>query len=1017
MIARILEWSLAHRGLVIAGWLAIAAGGVFAALRIPLDAFPDTTPVQVQVNTVAEALSPLEIEQQVTRPIEASIGGLPDLVEVRSVSRFGFSQVTATFDDGADLYLARQTVSEKVSSIELPSGVSRPSLGPVATGLGEVFHYLIRGDASLAELRSAHEQIVRPEMMSVRGVAEINTWGGYERQIHVLVDPRKLERYELTLAELARAIEDNSENVGGGTIDAGGGSTLVRGIGLATSIEDVEAMVIAAREGVPIRVREVARVVEDHEIRRGAVTADGTGEVVLGLGFMLVGANSHEVTSGLRARLAEVSRALPAGVEAVPVYDRTTLVDRVLITVGENLLVALVLVLAVVLAFMRDLRAGLIVALTIPLSMLFASQLMLALGIAGSLMSLGAIDFGLLVDSSVIQVENCVHRLSREGGKTRLEVVRSAVQEVRGPTIFGELIIAVVYLPILTLEGIEGRLFRPMALTVLFALAGSMLLSLTLVPVLSSYFLRPARLDSKIARFGHRIADRYARLLAVLLRRPKLVLGGALALGAVAVVLAIGLGSEFVPRLREGTIVINTVRLAGVSVDESVRYGTELERLMLERFPDEIDRVWSRTGTAEIATDPMGVELTDMFLMLKPRDEWTRAGTQDELVREMAKELEGAPGMRSIFTQPIEMRTSEMIAGIRADVGVILYGSDFATLRTKGREIQSALESIEGASDVVTEQLTGQSTLRIEVDRAAIARHGIAARDVLAMVRALGPTKVGTMQEGEWTYPIALRLDDAYRVSPHAVGRLLVSAPNGDHVPLRRLARIEVEDAPSTIQRTWGRRRIIVQANVRGRDVGSFVDDARERIGRIDLPQGYSVSFGGQFEHLERANRRLWIVVPIALLCVLGLLYLTYRRLADALRVFAGVPFAAIGGIVALAMRGLDFSVSAAVGFVALSGIAVLGDMVLVSTIRDRLSQGDGLAEAITSAARRRLRPVLITALVAAIGFLPMALNTGFGGEVQRPLATVVIGGILSSAALTLLVTPVLYLVTSRRRR
>jgi cobalt-zinc-cadmium resistance protein CzcA len=1018
MIARILDWSLAHRGLVIAGWLAIAAAGVWSASRIRLDAFPDTTPVQVQVNTVAEALSPLEIEHQVTRPIEAALGGLPGLVEVRSVSRFGFSQVTTTFDDGTDIYLARQTVSERLGPVELPEGSSRPSLGPIATGLGEVFHYLLvsDGSATLAEVRSAHEQIVRPEMLTVPGVAEINTWGGDERQIHALVDPRALERFELSLADLAGAIEENSENVGGGSLDSGGGSTLVRGIGIATSIADVEAMVVAAREGVPIRVRDVARVVDGREIRRGAVTAEGRGEVVLGLGFLLTGENSRDVTHGLRARLAEVSRALPAGVTAVPVYDRTTLVDRVLFTVGENLVIAAALVLLVLFAFLRDLRAGLVVALTIPLSLLFASHLMLAFGIAGSLMSLGAIDFGLLVDSSVIQVENAVHRL-RGSTASRLETVRAAVQEVRGPTMFGELIIAIVYLPILTLEGIEGRLFRPMALTVLFALGGSLMLSLTLVPVLSSFVLRHGpRESSAFDRFGARVAARYSSALDALLRRPKRVLAFAAVLAVATAALAATLGSEFVPRLREGTIVINTVRASGVSVDESVRYGTEIERRLLARFPNEIEHVWTRTGSAEIATDPMGIELSDVFVTLAPRSEWTRGDTQEELVHEMSRELEGLPGMRSIFTQPIEMRTSEMVAGIRSDVGVVLYGDDFAVLRTKAREIENAVRAIDGAADVVTEQVTGQATLRIEVDRAAIARHGIAGRDVLAMVRALGPTEVGAVQEGQWTYPIAIRLDDAHRVSPEAIGRLLVEAPNGDRIPLRRLVRVTREDAPSAIQRTWGKRRIVVQANVRGRDVGSFVEDVEAAMTTIDLPRGYYVRYGGQFEHLERANARLWLVVPLALLSVFALLYLTYRRLADALRVFLGVPFAAIGGVLALVLRGLDFSVPAAVGFVALSGIAVLGDMVLVSAIRDRLAQGDPLSTAIVGAATRRLRPVVMTALVAAIGFLPMALNTGFGAEVQRPLATVVVGGILSSTALTLLVMPVLYYVTARKR-
>jgi len=851
MLARILDWSLRHRGLVILGWLGVAIAGVISWLGLPVDAFPDTTPVQVQVNTVAPALSPLEIERQITIPVEASVGGLPGLVEVRSVSKLGFSQVTATFDEDTDIYLARQTVTERLQGVALPRDVGRPTLGPVSTGLGEVFHYLVTGDRSLAELRTLHEWVVRPQLMAVPGVAEINTWGGDARQFHVLVDPGALQRHELSLAELAEAIEANSANVGGGTLDRGGESTLVHGVGLAEDLEDVEAMVVAAREGVPIRVRDVARVVEGRQIRRGAVTADGGGEAVLGLGFMLVGENPRDVASALSTRLVEVRRSLPEGTELVPLYDRTALVDRVLDTVRTNLLEAALLVLLVLFAFLRDVRAGVIVAATIPLSMLVASNAMLAFGVAGSLMSLGAIDFGLLVDSSVIQVENVMQRLASARGADRLAVIRDAIQEVRGPTIFGELIIAIVYLPVLTLEGIEGQLFRPMALTVLFALGGSVLASLTLVPVLSSLALRapargPTRVGAAIDRLGARVADGYERLVRAGLRAP----GAVLAVAAVALLgagaLATQLGSEFVPRLREGALVVNTVRLAGVSVDESVRYGTRIERFLLERFDDEIEHVWTRTGSAEIATDPMGLELSDVFITLTPRDQWTRAETQDELVDAMRDDLSSWPAMRAIFTQPIEMRVNEMNAGIRADVGVLLFGDDLDVLREKAAEIEAVLRTIDGAEDVHTEQTTGQPVLRIEVDRDAIARHGIPARDVLAMARAVGPVEVGAVQEGPLRFPIAVRLDEPHRASPEAIGRLLVASPNGDRIPLRRLADVELEEGPSTIPRTWGRRRILIQANVRGRDVGTFVERARAAIdARVDLPGGYYVRYGG----------------------------------------------------------------------------------------------------------------------------------------------------------------------------
>lgn len=1019
MLAHLLAWSLRNRLVVVLAWAAIAVAGVLSALRLPLDAFPDTTPVQVQVNATAPSLSPLEIERQLTRPIEWAIGGLPALEEVRSVSRFGFSQVTVTFEDGTDVYLARQVVMERLQSVELPPGIDRPALGPVATGLGEVFHYLVTSpQASLAELRTVQDWLIEPQLRSVPGVAEINSWGGDERQIQVVVDPVRLQRYGLSLDELGRALEENNNNVGGGALDRAGESTLVQGIGIATRLSDIEEMIVDVREGVPIRVRDVARVVDGREIRRGAVTADGKGEVVLGLGFMLIGENSHDVAGRLQLRLDEVRRSLPAGIEVQTVYDRTSLVDRVLETVQTNLLEGALLVVAVLLVFLGNLRAGLVVAAAIPLSMLFAANLMLGFGVAGSLMSLGAIDFGLVVDSSVIQVENVMRRLGQAPGDApTVEVVRDAVVEVRGPTMFGELVIAIVYLPILTLQGIEGKLFRPMALTVVFALAGSMLLSLTLVPVLASLGLsrRAAHREPVLVRW---LGAAYRPVLHAALRHPLVVVGAALLVLASSAYLALGLGSEFVPRLREGSVVINTVRLAGVSIDESVRYGVHIERALLEEFPDEIEHVWTRTGSAEITTDPMGIELSDVFVTLTPREQWTRASTQEELVRVMSEELSGMPGMRMIFSQPIEMRVNEMVAGIRADVGIKLFGDDFDVLEAKAREIQAVLERIGGAADVLTEQVTGQPVLEIEVDRQAIARHGIPVKEVLGVVEALGTRQVGVMQDGERRFPIALRIDDRHRTDVDAVARLLVTAANGDRIPLGRLARIEEVEGPSSIQHEWGKRRIVVQANVRGRDVGRFVAEARAAIeAEVALPSGYYVRWGGQFEHLEQARRRLLVVVPISLASIFVLLYLTYRRVLDAVRVFTGVPFAAVGGVVALAWLDMPFSISAAVGFIALSGVSVLGDMVLVSRIRQCLAEGLPLRAAIERAADERLRPVLMTALVASLGFLPMALNTGFGAEVQRPLAVVVIGGVLSSTLLTLIVLPALYGLMGSRGR
>lgn len=1020
MLTRILEWSLRHRAIVLIAWLGIAVAGVLSALRLPLDAYPDTTPVQVQINTVAPALGPLEIERQITTPIEWSISGLPSLQEVRSISKFGFSQVIVTFDDGTDIYFARQVVSERLNGVELPSGIERPSLGPVATGLGEVFHYLVTGSGpSLAKVREVQDWIIKPQLRSIPGVAEVNSWGGDERQLHIVVDPIQLQRFDLSLGELAEAVEANNANAGGGSLDRAGESSLIQGIGIATRDEDVADMVIASRDGVPVRVRDVARVVEGREIRRGAVTADGRGEAVLGLGFMLMDENSRDVTERLRLRLEEIKKTLPEDIRVEAVYERTTLVDSVLRTVRTNLFEGALLVIAVLLAFLGSIRAGLIVALAIPLSMLFASNLMLRAGIAGSLMSLGAIDFGLVVDSAVIQAENVIRRSSEaRAGRRWLDVVRDAVVEVRKPTLFGELIIAIVYLPILTLDGIEGKLFRPMAWTVIFALSGSMLLSLTLMPVLLSLGLGRGRAprENAIVRWLKR---NYRALLHRALDRPAVVIGVSLLLLVNAAFLASRLGAEFVPRLWEGSIVINKVQLAGVSLEESVRTGIQIERALLEKFPDEIDRVWTRTGTAEVATDPMGLELSDIFVALTPRDRWKRARTQAELVSRMADELSTLPGMRLIYTQPIEMRVNEMIAGIRADVGVRLFGDEMDVLKAKAREIEAVLSRIDGAADVFTEQVTGQPVVQVEIDRAAVARHGIPVREVLESVESLGTRQVGLVFEGERRFPIALRIDESYRQDEEALGRMLVAAANGDRVPLGSLAHIRTVEGPSTIHREWGKRRIVIQANVRGRDLGSFVSEAQAAIDReVRLPPGTYVRLGGQFEHLEKARTRLLIVVPIALGLILAMLLFTYRSWQDAARVFVGVPFSMVGGVVALWARGMPFTISAAVGFIVLSGVSVLGDMVLVSTIRQRLARGSTLRAAIEDAAETRLRPVLMTALVAALGFLPMALNTSFGAEVQRPLATVVVGGLFSSTLLTLFGLPVLYgLMRSRSSR
>ncbi len=1015
MIEAVIRWSLRHRITVIAGWLVIATLGVLAFGRLRLDAFPDVTPVQVHVNTLAPALSPEEMERQVTVRIEQALGGLPQLVEMRSLSRFGLSQVTLTFEDGADIWRARQLVAERLQDADVPAGVDGPRLGPVATGLGEVFHYTVGGDVPLTELRHVHDTLIRPRLQAAAGVAEVSSWGGEVRRLEVVVDPADLQLRGLTLHDVIEALEQGGGAAGGAALVGSGQATIVQGRALLTSVDDVASIVVAERAGVPVRIGDVGRVVEGHEPRLGAVTADGGGEVVLGLGFSLIGESGHEVAGRLARRLEEVRKSLPAGVRVEVAHDRRDFVDMVLRTVRTNLLEAALLVIAVLFALLGNLRAGLIVAAAIPLSLLFAFDLMTRFGIAGSLMSLGALDFGLLVDSSVIQVENCVRRLARDTtGASRLEVVADAVLEVRKPTMYGELIIAIVYVPVLLLQGIEGKLFQPMAATVLFALLGSMLLSLTLIPVLASLALprHPREREPLLARA---LTRAYEPLLAAVVRRPAPVL----ALGLVGLlaggVLASRLGAEFVPRLREDAFAINTVRMAGVSLEESVRAGTAVERVLLAAFPDEVARTWTRTGTADIATDPMGLEVSDTFVKLTDRRTWKRARTHEELVDLMQRELSELPGMRVIFTQPIEMRVSEMIAGARGDVVVKVFGDDMDVLQRIADDIRRVASAMPDATDVAVEQVTGLPLLRLDADREALARHGLPAREMLEVVGAVAGLDVAEFLDGDRHRAVAVRLAERLRRDPEALGQALVHGAGGAAVPLSSVARTTLEEGPTVLQRESGRRRITVTMNVRGRDVAGFAKDLRERVRtQVAMPAGTFLGWGGEWEHLERARKRLMIVVPLALLLIAVLLHAAYGRVSDAARVFLGVPFAAVGGVIALTLRGLPFSVPAAVGFVALSGISVLGDMVLVSTVRALEREGLALREAIIEAARRRLRPVVMTAAVAALGFLPMALSTMPGAEVQRPLATVVIGGVMTSTLLTLFVLPALYLAVAR---
>ncbi|OJW06989.1 MAG: cation transporter [Planctomycetales bacterium 71-10] len=1015
MLNALIETSLRNRFLVLLTTSLLVVAGLRSAAHLPLDAFPDTTPVQVQINTPAPELSPQEVERLITFPVEYAMGGLKGLEELRSVSKFGFSQVVAIFADGTDVYFARQQVNERLGDAKLPEGVERPRMGPVATGLGEVYHYLLTSknpELDLTELRTLQDWVIRPRLLRVPGVAEINAWGGYEKQFEVQADPAKLASRGLTFDDVTQALRQNNQNVGGGYVVRSGEASLVHGVARTATVGQIEDVVIKAYDGVPVRISDVAQVEIGHAIRRGGVTAEGEGEAVLGLAFMRMGENSRDVTEALDSAMKEVERSLPDGAEVKVVYKRTDLVEHVLRTVERNLLEGAILVVAVLFAFLGNLRAGLIVASAIPLSMLFAVSMMERVGIAGSLMSLGAIDFGLVVDSSVVMVENCVRRLAHDRtNRSKMAIIRDAAIEVRKPTMFGELIIMIVYLPILTLEGIEGKLFRPMALTVIFALSASLILSLTLMPVLASLGLK--RRTSEKETFVDRIAHRlFQPLLGWGLNHPRATLVSVGAITIIATVMGFGLGSEFVPRLNEGSVVVNTIRLASVSLEESLRYGTRIEGYLKKRFPDEIEDVWTRTGSAEVATDPMGLELSDVFIALTPRERWKKAKTQEELVAAMAAATKVLPGMRAVYTQPIEMRINEMVAGIRADLGVKLYGEDLETLKKKAEEIERVISSIPGAADTTVEQVTGLPVLRINVDNEALSRYGVPARAVTDVIRSVGGVDVGEIIEPGRRFPLVVRLPLSYREDPKALDEVFITTATGQRLPLTRLANIEETVGPSTIQRDWGERRIIVQANVRGRDIASFVDEAKGRIGReVELPAGYAVGWGGQFEHLERAEKRLYIVVPLALVLILSLLYLTFHSLRDALMIFSGVLFARVGGILGLYVMGLPFTISAGVGFVALAGASMLEGLVLVSAIRDRMSHGMSKREAIEDARLSRLRPVLMTGTVAALGFVPMMLSTGIGAEVQKPLATVVVFGMACDTLLTMLALPVMYLL------
>jgi cobalt-zinc-cadmium resistance protein CzcA len=1023
----LIAFALRNRLLVIAMTLGLVGLGLWSMVRLPIDAIPDVTNVQVQVNTNAPALSPLEVERQITLPVELAMFGLPQLQQIRSLSKFGLSQVTVIFEDGTDLYFARQQVQERlqIAREEIPASLGTPEMGPISTGLGEIFQYAVVADSTsrmnATELRTIQDWIVALQLRAVPGVAEVNSFGGFEKQYQVLVRPEALIQYGITLEQVLDAVVANNINAGGGYITRGAEQLVVRGVGQVQDLDQIRNIVLTSRDGVPVLVRNVADVEIGHTIRQGAVTKDGRGEVVTGIVMMRVGENARTVVADVRERFEAAKTTLPDGVLLETFYDRTELVERTIGTVQRNLLEGAVLVIVVLFIMLGNLRAALIVALAIPLSMLFAFSAMVQAGIAGSLMSLGAIDFGLVVDGSVVMVENAMRHLSEPDHQKKgfLTRVRESCSEVARPILFGVGIIIVVYLPILSLQGVEGKLFRPMALTVVFALVGSLVLTFLLTPVLITLGLR-GRIEEKDVWLMRRAKAIYAPALDWTLGHGRRVVLGAAVAVAAAVATFPFLGSEFIPRLDEGSFAIQVLRLPSVSLEESVRQSTVLEKRLLEAFPDEISDVVSKTGRAEIATDPMGVNISDVLVMLHPQNDWVKASTKEELERGMAAVLDAMPGMVYSFSQPIELRVNELIAGVRSDLAIKIFGDDLEVLQDRAAETVAAVSELEGATGFKAQQLTGLPQLEIVVRPEQLARYGINAADVMRSVEAIGGVIATTLLEGQRRFALAVRYPPSARTDPEAVAALLISAPGGQRVPLGQLADIAIVQGPSDLSHEDGSRLVIVEGNVRGRDMGSFVADVQALFadGTIVLPAGYRVDFGGQFENLERGTRRLALVVPLSLLLIFVLLFATFGTLRQAALVFTGIPLAAVGGVLALLLRGMPFSISAGVGFIALFGIAVLNGVVLVTYLNELRARGMPLAQVVREGGMTRLRPVLMTALVASVGFLPMALSHGSGAEVQRPVATVVIGGLVTATLLTLLVLPLLYFhIESRAAR
>jgi len=1016
MIERLIRAVLEQRLIVLLGALGLIVSGVAAFRHLPIDAFPDVTPVQVQVITKVPSLAPSEIERLVTFPLEIELTNLPGKTELRSVSRFGLSVITVVFEDRIDIYFARQLVLERV--LQARSGLpesAEPVLGPVSTGLSEVFMYLVEGSQPLMDLRTLQDWVIRPMLRAVPGLADVDTLGGLAKQYEVLVDPNRLTSFGLTLRQVHAAVTGNNQNAGGSYIEQGGDKLVVHGVGLARSATDLEQIVVAAHKGTPIYLRDVAQIRQGTAIRLGGVTRDGKGEVLEGIAVMLRGGNSREVVSAVKDKVELINRILPSGVSVVPFYDRIELVARALETVEKALLEGVAVVIIVLYLFLRNLRGAFVVALTLPLAILATFLIMQQVGLSANLMSLGglAISLGMIVDAAIVQVENVERHLSEQTqGRTlliaeRLPIVLRAVLEVRKPSLFGELIIALTFVPLLTLQGMEGKMFIPLAMTVVIAILSSLVLSMTVVPVLAAVFMKP-----RVSKAGGRLLERgrrlYRQMLEGAIRRTRLVVLAAVGLLVGGAALVPFIGREFVPIMDEGSIVVNLVRLPSISLSESLKIAGEVERLLLQ-IPD-VHSVISRTGANELGTDPMGMELSDMYVLLKPESEW-QAQSKADIEQPVRRRLEQVPGIAFGLSQPIAMRVDELVSGVRSQVAVKLFGNDLETLRVKADELSRVLRQVRGMSDLRVEQVSGLYYLKLDIDRAKIARHGINVAEVTEVIEAVGGgLAAGEIFEGQWRFPIMVRFPDAQRADVETIAALWVTAPDGSRIPLRELADIRIVEGPAQISREHASRRIVIEANVVGRDLVGAVEEAQAAVARqVQLPPGYYVTWGGQFENQQKAMARLAIVVPLVIVLIFLLLFFTFGNLRQAALILLAIPFAMVGGLLALLLGGLYLSVPASVGFIALFGVAVLNGVVKIAYINQLREQGMPLDEAVLTGMVLRLRPVLMTAIVAMMALLPLLLSTGPGSEIQRPLATVVIGGLFSSTALILVVMPVLY--------